>query len=194
MPAALILFFARTSRCAIVGSGTRNARAISSVVRPPRVRSVNATWESSPSAGWQHVNSSSSRSSLNTASSSTSSSTASGAATRCAFAAKVRSRRIRSIARFRAVVVEPGARIGRRALARPPFRGDRERLLGGVLGEIEVTEEADQVRNHATPLVAEDVVRQRSTSGRTSTAPPFLAAGMAAANSSASSRFGTSIR
>ena len=29
MPAALIFFFARTSRCAIVASGTRNARAIS---------------------------------------------------------------------------------------------------------------------------------------------------------------------
>ena len=30
-------------RCAIVGSGTRNARAISSVVRPPSRRSVSAT-------------------------------------------------------------------------------------------------------------------------------------------------------
>ena len=32
MPASRIFFFARTSRFAIVGSGTRNARAISSVV------------------------------------------------------------------------------------------------------------------------------------------------------------------
>ena len=43
MPAALILRFARTSRCAIVDSDTRRARAISLVVRPPRVRRVRAT-------------------------------------------------------------------------------------------------------------------------------------------------------
>ena len=44
-------------------SGTRKARAISSVVRPPRVRSVSATWASSASAGWQQVKMSSRRSS-----------------------------------------------------------------------------------------------------------------------------------
>ena len=47
----------------MVGSGTRNARAISSVVRPPSVRSVSATCASSASAGWQQVNRSSRRSS-----------------------------------------------------------------------------------------------------------------------------------
>src|SRR5947207_12851659 len=40
IPAALILRFARTSRWAIVGSGTRKARAISPVFRPPSVRRV----------------------------------------------------------------------------------------------------------------------------------------------------------
>ena len=55
MLAALIFFFARTRRCAIVGSGTRNARAISGVWRPPRSRSVSATWALCPSAGWQHM-------------------------------------------------------------------------------------------------------------------------------------------
>ena len=35
MPAPRILAFARTSRCAMVGVGTRKARAISSVVSPP---------------------------------------------------------------------------------------------------------------------------------------------------------------
>ena len=38
--------FARTRRWAIVASGTRNARAISAVVRPHRLRSVSATWAS----------------------------------------------------------------------------------------------------------------------------------------------------
>jgi hypothetical protein len=55
--------FARTSRCAIVGSDTRNARAISSVPSPHTRRSVIATWLSVESAGWQHVNTSRRRSS-----------------------------------------------------------------------------------------------------------------------------------
>ena len=122
MPAARIFRFARTSRCAIVASGTRNARAISSVVSPPSVRSVSATCASSASAGWQHVNirleplvgervvvhlvllcrrgsASSSRRRLRAQAS--------------------RSRRIRSIARLRAVVDEPGAGVapGRRRAA-----------------------------------------------------------------------------
>ena len=47
---------ARTMRWAIVGSGTRKARAISSVVRPPSRRSVSATRASVESTGWQAVN------------------------------------------------------------------------------------------------------------------------------------------
>jgi hypothetical protein len=51
MPAWRIFDFARTRRCAIVVGSTRKARAISSVVRPPMVRSVSATCASSASAG-----------------------------------------------------------------------------------------------------------------------------------------------
>ena len=47
---------ARTMRWATVGSGTRNARAISSVVRPPSRRSVSATRASVERTGWQAVN------------------------------------------------------------------------------------------------------------------------------------------
>jgi hypothetical protein len=46
----------------------------------------------------------------------------------------------------------------RRALPRPPLGRDRERLLGGLLGELEVAEEADQRRQDASPLVAEDLL------------------------------------
>ena len=46
---------ARTMRWAMVGSGTRNARAISSVVRPPSRRSVSATRASVERTGWQAV-------------------------------------------------------------------------------------------------------------------------------------------
>src|SRR5439155_5639088 len=63
MRASRILPFARTSRCAMVAVGTRNARAISSVSRPPRVRRVRATCASSASAGWQQVKMSRRRSS-----------------------------------------------------------------------------------------------------------------------------------
>ena len=102
----------------------------------------------------------------------------------------VRSRRIRSIARLRAGRHQPGARVGGHAVARPALGGDRERLLGGLLGELEVAEEADQVGEDASPLVAEDLleVRQHSTIGRTSTAPPIRAAGIRAASSIAASR------
>ena len=43
IPAARIFRFARTRRCAIAGSATRKACAISVVVRPPTSRSVSAT-------------------------------------------------------------------------------------------------------------------------------------------------------
>ena len=50
-PDVLICFFARLIRCAIVASGTRNALAISAVVRPPTARSVSAIDEGRVSAG-----------------------------------------------------------------------------------------------------------------------------------------------
>ena len=86
-------------------------------------------------------------------------------------ACKICSRRIRSIALFRAVVDEPGAGIGRHAVPRPALRGDGERLLGGLLGTVEIAEEADQRGDDAPPFVPEDLLRQCSTSGRTSIAP-----------------------
>ena len=58
-----MLCFARLIRCAIVASGTRNALAISAVVRPPTARSVSAIADAGDSAGWQHMNSSTSVSS-----------------------------------------------------------------------------------------------------------------------------------
>ena len=119
MPASLIFRFARESRRFIVSSGTRNARAISSVRSPPSARKVSATCASSPSAGWQQVKISSSRSSGNVVSS-ISSSTASGTSSRRVFSASVRSRRRRSIARLRAVIVSQAPGLGG-----VPSRGQR---------------------------------------------------------------------
>jgi hypothetical protein len=86
---------------------------------------------------------------------------------------------------------EPGPRVVGQTVARPALGGDRERLLRGFLGEIEVAEEADQVGDDAPPLVAEDLLRQRITTGRTSM-EPCRAAGMRAATAIASSRLSAS--
>ena len=104
--------------------------------------------------------------------------------------ASVRSRRMRSIARLRAVVTSQARGWAGVTVPRPALGGDRERLLGGLLGELEVAEEADQAGEDASPLVAEDLLedRYRSTTGRTSTAPPRRAAGMRDASSIAESR------
>ena len=48
---------ARLIRWAMVASGTRKARAISAVFRPPTARRVSAMADAGVSAGWQHMNS-----------------------------------------------------------------------------------------------------------------------------------------
>src|SRR5579871_6101922 len=83
---------------------------------------------------------------------------------------------------------QPRGGVLRRAGARPALGRDRERLLGGLLGAVEVAEEADHGGKHPPPLLAEDLLDQGDTSGRTSTAPPMRAAGIRAANSIAPSR------
>ncbi len=54
---------ARLMRLAMVSSGTRNAVAISAVVRPPTARRVSGIAELGVSTGWQQRNSSASESS-----------------------------------------------------------------------------------------------------------------------------------
>ena len=97
---------------------------------------------------------------------------------------------MRLIARLRAVVTSHAAGLVGNAVAGPAFGGDRERLLRGFLGELEVAEEADQRSEDAPPLLAEDLLenRYRSTSGRISIAPPIRAAGIRDATSIAASR------
>jgi hypothetical protein len=53
---------------------------------------------------------------------------------------------------------EPRSGIRGHALARPALGGDRERLLGGFLGEVAVAEEADQCSEDAAPFVAEGLL------------------------------------
>jgi len=82
------------------------------------------------------------------------------------------------------------ARGFRRAVARPALGGDREGLLRGFLGALEVAEEAVQGGEDPAPLSrnVSSGDRYRSVIGRTSIAPPSLAAGIRAASSIAASR------
>ena len=88
------------------------------------MRSVSATWASVASAGWQQVKMSSSRSSGKVVVSSMVSSVASGTSSSRVFSASVRLRRMRSMARLRAVVISqaPG-------LAGTPSRGQRSAAI-----------------------------------------------------------------
>src|SRR5207253_5431467 len=76
---------------------------------------------------------------------------------------------------------EPGARVGGVAVARPSLRSNREGLLYGFLGQVEVAEEADQRCEHTAPLVAKRLLERHyhCMIGRTSMAPPRRAAGIA---------------
>ena len=122
------------------------------------MRSVSATCASTASAGWQHVKISARRSSgimLNASSSSSSGTSSASRASSDCFDASRRSRRSRSIARLRAVVTIHAPGLAGTPSLRPALRGDRERLLDSVLGEVEVAERADQDRDRAPELLPE---------------------------------------
>src|ERR1700730_2932351 len=104
MRAVRILALARTIRCAMVGVGTRKARAISSVERPPSVRRVRATCASVASAGGRHVKISRSLSSGTGASSSSAKSSRCRAISSCFCARRARRRNL-SMALWRAVPI-----------------------------------------------------------------------------------------
>ena len=80
--------------------------------------------------------------------------------------------------------------MGRDPVARPALGGDGERVLRGLLGDVEVAEEADERRQDVAPVGAEGLLedRYRSAIGRTSIAPPMRAAGKRPASSIAASR------
>src|SRR3712207_1617780 len=55
---------------------------------------------------------------------------------------------------------EPRPRAGGDAVARPALGGDREGLLRGLLGEVEVAEEADERSEDAAPVITEGPGRE----------------------------------
>ena len=123
------------------------------------------------------------------------------------------------MARFRARGRDPGPGVVRDAPLRPRLEGGDERVLDGLLGEVEVAQDADERRDRPSLLLAEQAVDDlvggrvgvsqsaaaepaatawasaapKSTIGRTSI-EPVLAPGIMAAYPSASSRSATSTR
>src|SRR5215207_4357366 len=182
MPALRILRLARTRRLAIVGSGTRKARAISAVVSPARVRKVRATRALSGNAGWQQVKirrSRSSRTPLSPVASSPGSSGSANIATSCSLALPVALRRSLSMARLRRGG-QPSTGASGDAVTRPGLKRPREGVLSALLGQVPVAGRPDQGRHDAPPLLAErfgdrrlDVRPHASQSGLTSITPNF---------------------
>src|SRR5215472_7550267 len=105
IPAWRIFRLARTSRCAMVGSGTRKAAAISAVVSPHTARSVSPTRTAGSSAGWQQVKISASSSSVPATHPPNSCGEASLRTASASLSARRRSRRTRSSALCRAVPI-----------------------------------------------------------------------------------------
>src|SRR5256885_12891002 len=98
---------------------------------------------------------------------------------------------------------DPGAGVAGHAFVRPTVDRDRERVLDGVLGKLEVAEDTNEDRDCTAPFLTEDLVDsrvrrgppagQRSTTGRISI-EPYSAAGTIDASRIASSRSGSRVR
>ena len=200
MPASRIFRFARTSRCASVGSGTRNARAISAVRQPAdeaqserdlrlRARAPGGSRRRSARGARPGI-SASSPSGCSSASRSSCSVLRPG----CGRGGSGRSPVPRR-------GDDPGAGVRRDAFARPPLDRRSEGVLDRVLGEVEVAEDTAEDRDRPRELIpigGRDGVDQltsawRITTGRTSILP-VRALGIRAAHSIASSRDSASIR
>ena len=155
MPASRIFVFARLMRWAIVVSGTTKARAISPVVSPPSSRSVRANRAGGASAGWQQVKIRRRRSSC-TAMTSSGSACWNSCAAWAWRSSRVASRRNRSTILRRGRRDDPAGRAGRQALGRPPLRGDDERFLHALFGEIDVAERPNENRHGTAVFHTED--------------------------------------
>ena len=164
-----MLCLARLIRCAIVASGTRNARAISAVVSPPTARRVSAIAEEDESVGWQHMKRRSSVSSRSAAwsSSAARASCSSGGTMLTTSASRWRraaSARTWSVTRREATWISQA-----RGLSGTPSVGHcvaacDQGLLDRVLRGREVAEPADDDTEHLRREVAQEA-RCRGTSG-----------------------------
>ena len=203
MWAAAIFWRVRVSRLAIAASETSSARATSAVLRPHSVRSASATWASGARRRVaareeqpQQVVVDGGRGRLRLL-------------VECSQRVAHGLLLLRSAGGLTAHQVDgaaarrqpqPGHRVGRHAVARPVLEGAHRRVLDGVLGQPQVAGpprqggqdvapgRADQPVQLGAGVVVRGVVEARdggqepkSMTGRTSTRPPFQAAGIFAA-------------
>ena len=194
---------ARTMRCAMVDSGTRNERAICAVVRPATARKVSATCDGLLSDGWQHNSITASVSSRSTDASSGPTVPIArprvGHALLAPGAGAVGAQPVDEPARRHPN--QPGLRVVGRSLGGPLASGGDERLLQGVLREVESAVAAHERTEHVWRARPPDDVEARVAhasgppahiAGRSSITSPGWA--NAAAISSARSRDSTSTR
>ena len=172
------VFLAREIRCPIVRGSTRNARAISSVLRPPTIRRVSATRASRESAGWQQV-----KTSARTSSPIPSShggrhpgrhddAEVAGDDLRLVLQPRVAPHEV-----DRAVLRrghQPGARVVRDARPRPRLERGDQRLLRQVLREPDVAHHAGQSGDDPGRLHPPDGVDRTMRVGRAHSAPVLL--------------------
>ena len=154
--------FARLMRCAIVVSGTMNARAISAVVRPPRARSVSEIADGGVRLGWQQRKNRIRLSSLSTGSTSTTSSSAE------------RSSRRRREARLRTSSVtrrSATATSQPRGLSGAPSRGHCTAAASRASWTASSARAKSPDRRATAPRTCGASGRSRSSSGRAVTAP-----------------------
>ena len=159
---------ARLIRLVMVPSGTRNARAISAVVRPPTARSVRAICDAGDSDGWQHRNSRISESSRSGSAPSVAQDRSAAGASHSSGSDPGGDRVLALPTRLLAAqqVGQPAggdgdqpARAGcRRAVLRPLGRGGEQRLLHSVLRGIEMPVPADQRAEDLRRKLAQQVL------------------------------------
>ena len=144
---ARIVAFARLIRWAIVASGTKNALAISAVVRPPTARSVSASCDAAESDGWQQR-----KSSVSVSSSSGMRSSGPGRVERVGREQSGRSRLAPLAREVGAELIghasgrhgdQPASRVVRDALVRPLGGAGEQRFLDRVLGRVELAVATD---------------------------------------------------
>ncbi len=141
-----MLCLARLMRCAMVASGTRNAWAISAVVKPPTARRVSAIAEGGVSAGWHDMNSSSNVSSCSSGAS-RSGRRHHGAVMERAFGFTARACALAAHVIGPAPhrdLDQPAARMRRHAVLRPSQRRGDQRFLHRIFGSGEVAAKTPQ--------------------------------------------------
>src|SRR5919109_990556 len=180
MRASRILPLARTSRWAMVASGTRKARAISAVVSPPSSRSVSATWGPVAGAGGERrVAAGEDQAQPVVAHRALLGGFALVAMEQGGLGVPVLAGRLPAEAVDRPVAGggdDPPGGAGRQPCRRPPLHRRGEGVLDRLLGDVDVAEDADQDRDRAAVLLAEHPLDlrggQRRHGGGPSPPPP----------------------